>query len=257
MGRKTVGKHRKKRGIPFLNIAIIICALGVAISAGILLSFYFEYKKGDDLMEGIARYVTVPAQDNESEEEKFTVDYDALAAINPDFIGWLYLDGTVINYPVVQGEDNAYYLNHVFEGEQHKYGSIFMDSRNHARFSDTNTVIYGHRMNSGAMFGTLIEYKDQEYYEQHPVFMLYTKEQVYRLEIFAAYEVAAKMENMPLNFSAEEEYQTYLNSAYEQSEIQTDVSVGVTDRIVTFSTCTKTDKNKRFIVQAKLVPVSQ
>ena len=132
-----------------------------------------------------------------------------------------------------------------------------MDSRNHARFWDTNTVIYGHRMNSGAMFGTLIEYKNQEYYDQHPVFMLYTKEQVYRLEIFAAYEVDAKMENVPFNFATDEQYRAYLDSAIAQSNIQTDVSVDVTDRIVTLSTCTKTSQSKRFIVQAKLVAVSE
>ncbi len=256
MREKKAGKHSKKTAKPFLNIAIIVCALGAVICVGILLSSYFEYKKGDDLMDGMTQYVTIPQGDN-GENEAFIVDYDALAAINPDFIGWLYLDGTVINYPVVQGEDNSYYLNHVFEGEQHKYGSIFMDSRNHARFWDTNTVIYGHRMNSGAMFGTLIEYKNQEYYDQHPVFMLYTKEQVYRLEIFAAYEVDAKMENVPFNFATDEQYRAYLDSAIAQSNIQTDVSVEVTDRIVTLSTCTKTSQSKRFIVQAKLVAVSE
>lgn len=256
MREEMAGKHSKKREKAILNIAMIVCALGAVVCIGILLSYYFEYKKGDELMEEIAQYVSIP-QENASEDEKFLVDYDALAEINPDFVGWLYLEGTVINYPVVQGEDNNYYLSHVFEGEQHKYGSIFMDYRNHANFEDFNTVIYGHRMNSGAMFGSLIEYKNQEYYEQHPVFMLYTKEQVYRLEIFAAYEIEAKMENVPFHFATDEEYQAYLDSAMAQSDIQTDVSVNTSEHIVTLSTCTKTNQNKRFIVQAKLVAVSE
>ena len=256
MREVNAGKHSKKKKKTFLNIAIIACALVAVICVGILLSSHFEYKKGDNLMDGMTQYVSTP-QGSNGANETLTVDYDALAAINPDFIGWLYLDGTVINYPVVQGEDNTYYLNHVFEGEQHKYGSIFMDSRNHARFWDTNTVIYGHRMNSGAMFGSLIEYKNQEYYDQHPVFMLYTKEQIYRLEVFAAYEIDAKMENVPFNFTTDEAYRAYLDSAMEQSDIQTGVSVDVTERIVTLSTCTKTSQSKRFIVQAKLVAVSE
>ena len=88
MREKKAGKHSKKTAKPFLNIAIIVCALGAVICAGILLSSYFEYKKGDDLMDGMTQYVTIPQGDN-GENEAFTVDYDALAAINPDFIGWL------------------------------------------------------------------------------------------------------------------------------------------------------------------------
>ena len=207
----------------------------------------------------IAQYAGFTGEDTEGQEGEaaaLTVDFDALLAINPDFVGWLYSEGTVINYPVVQGEDNDYYLTHVFDGQEHKYGSIFLDKNTQADFTDTNTLIHGHRMNSGAMFGTLPEYAKQEYFEQHKVLMLYTPSKNYRLEVFAAYEVPANTQSVPLNFSDMAEYQEYLDAAAEKSLIRSDVSVSTEDQIVTLSTCTRTDSQKRFIVQAKLVPVS-
>ena len=255
--RKIADKSKKPRKkIVLLNIAIAVCALIVLGCGAVLLASQLEYRKGDEMMQGITQYAGFVGAHDQSEEPEFVVDYDALLAINPDFVGWLYSEGTVINYPVVQGEDNDYYLTHVFEGQEHKYGSIFLDQGNSPDFSDANTLVHGHRMNSGAMFGSLVEYAKQEYYEQHKALMLYTKSQSYRLEVFAAYEVPAKVESLPLRFASEADYQDYLNAAYEKSSIQTDVAVGTGDRIVSLSTCTKTDSQKRFVVQAKLVPVS-
>lgn len=255
---KETRKKNRRRNI-LLNCAMVICAAVAVVSAGMLIASYLEYKQGDALMEGIAQYAGFTGEDTEGQEGEaaaLTVDFDALLAINPDFVGWLYSEGTVINYPVVQGEDNDYYLTHVFDGQEHKYGSIFLDKNTQADFTDTNTLIHGHRMNSGAMFGTLPEYAKQEYFEQHKVLMLYTPSKNYRLEVFAAYEVPANTQSVPLNFSDMAEYREYLDAAAEKSLIRSDVSVSTEDQIVTLSTCTRTDSQKRFIVQAKLVPVS-
>ena len=245
-------KKNKRR---MLNFAVAGCILVALVCAGIFVGQMLEYKKGDQLMQEAAQYAGWGTYE-EGEEPKFVVDFDALRAVNQEVRGWLYSEGTVINYPILQSADNDYYLTHTLEGETHKYGSIFIDCNSQGDFSDANTLVHGHRMNSGAMFGSLIEYAKQEYYEQHPVLMLYTPAGEYRLEIFAAYEIPASMEYVPLKFASDAEYRAYLDGAYEKSLIKADVAVGTGDRIVTLSTCTKTDSQKRFLVQAKLVSVS-
>lgn len=255
--RKIAGandKPEKKKRI-LLNIAIAGCILVALTCAGMFVGQMLEYKKGDRLMEEAAQYAGWGTYE-EGEEPKFVVDFDALRAVNPEVCGWLYSEGTVINYPILQSADNDYYLTHTLEGETHKYGSIFVDCNSQGDFSDANTLIHGHRMNSGAMFGSIVKYAEQEYYEQHPVLMLYTPAGEYRLEIFAAYEIPASMEYVPLKFASDAEYRAYLDRVYEKSLIRTGVAVGTGDRIVTLSTCTKTDSQKRFLAQAKLVPVS-
>ena len=115
------------------------------------------------------------------------IDFVSLKEINEDVVGWLYLPDTVINYPVVQGEDNSYYLKHLVDGSYNANGSLFVDYHNKMDFSDDNTLIYGHHMDSGKMFATLVKYKNQEFYDAHPVAYFLTEEKDYKIEIFSGY----------------------------------------------------------------------
>ena len=92
---------------------------------------------------------------------------------------------TGLNYPIVQAEDNDYYLYRLLDGTWNKNGTIFMDYVNRSDFSDQNTLVYGHHMKSGAMFGALVQYKKQEFYDAHPYLYLYTPQQSYRLDLIA------------------------------------------------------------------------
>ena len=88
--------------------------------------------------------------------------------MNPNVIGWIEIPGLSISYPVVQGTDNAYYLHHLFTGEYNSSGSIFADWHNQPDFADPNTIVYGHNMKNGSMFGTLSHYQDQALWEASP-----------------------------------------------------------------------------------------
>ena len=115
-----------------------------------------------------------------------TIDFAGLEEINEDCVAWIYIEDTAINYPVVQGSDNSYYLKHLIDGKWNSAGCIFLDSRVDSDISDRHSIIYGHHMKDGTMFSGLTKYKKQDYYEAHPAGLLITPEQTYRIEFFPA-----------------------------------------------------------------------
>ena len=112
------------------------------------------------------------------------VDFNKLEEINPDVIAWIEIPGLEISYPVVQGRDNDYYLHHLITGENHKSGSIFMDFHNQENLSDRNSIIYGHNMKDGSMFGTLDQYQSQALYRNYPCFICIVPGYIYEYQIF-------------------------------------------------------------------------
>ena len=108
----------------------------------------------------------------ETQEETVMVDFAALQAINPDIVAWLRIPG-VLEYPVVRGEDNSYYLNHTVQKTYNIAGSIFLDYRNERDFSDRKNIIYGHNMKDGSMFQGLHKYENEQYLETHNKVYLY------------------------------------------------------------------------------------
>ena len=125
------------------------------------------------------------------------IDFGALAAVNGDLAGWLRIEETAVDYPLVQGADNDHYLNHLFDGTANKSGAIFIDSRNDRNFEDQNTLIYGHHMRDGSMFASLVNYKEQAYYDEYPVMLLFTPGGNYLVEFFAGYTVPIRDEALP------------------------------------------------------------
>ena len=202
----------------------------------------------------------VPDADDETADEQETthtapdellsVDFDTLQSVNPDIRAWLYMSGSSIHYPVLQAEDNSTYLYRLADGSANAHGSLFIDCRNAGDFSDWNTLIYGHNMKDGSMFGGLKKYRKQAYYDAHPEMTLFTPEKTYRMEIFAAVttDVGAAVYRVP---AAREERDELVQWAQRNSEIECDVSIGTEDRIVTLSTCTGGDDD-RFVVLAVL-----
>lgn len=203
---------------------------------------------------------SVPDADDETADEQETthtapdellsVDFDTLQSVNPDIRAWLYMSGSSIHSPVLQAEDNSTYLYRLADGSSNAHGSLFIDCRNAGDFSDWNTLIYGHNMKDGSMFGGLKKYRKQAYYDAHPEMTLFTPEKTYRMEIFAAVttDVSAAVYRVP---AAREERDELVQWAQRNSEIECDVSIGTEDRIVTLSTCTGGDDD-RFVVLAVL-----
>lgn len=174
------------------------------------------------------------------------VDFDTLAEINPDVVGWLYCPDTILSYPVVQGEDNDYYLHHLFDGIENRAGCLFLDSRCQG-LSGQNSVIYGHYMKNGTQFTTLANYKDQTYYDEHPTLFLITPDCVLTIELFSAYVTATDGDAWQLTFSSEEEYAAWLTDVQARSCFSSKSTPSTSDRVITFSTCDYTFPNARFV----------
>lgn len=181
------------------------------------------------------------------------IDFDALTGINRDVAAWLILDGTAIDYPVVRGTDNAYYLNRLYNKEINRGGTIFIDNACSRTFSGRNTVIYGHNMSDGSMFAGLLGYKQQSYYDTHPVMRLYTPAANYQVEVFAAFATGDDYDGVArVSFSGSADFTGYVNECVRKSGISTGVSVGAGDKIITLVTCSDNYDNTRYLVMGRL-----
>ena len=239
--------------------AIIMAIISFGIAAYFAGKIYYteqEYAEGDAVYEEILEQavVTMPevpgenpepdgeaesqiAQESQKEERDSIVpeiDFAALKAVNEDVVGWLYLPDTVISYPVVQGEDNSYYLKHLVDGTYNANGCLFMDYKNQRNLMDDNTLIYGHHMDSGKMFASLVKYKNQEFYDTHPVMYFLTEDGTYQVELFAGYTTTADAGAYMISISTREEKIEWLKEMFHSSDFFADVTVSALDHIVTW-----------------------
>lgn len=255
--------HHLKRWVLYLLILICLSAMGYCIYRIVVpLS---EYDQGTRAYANLYQRIRPPAttaSPNASpsttpESSTQTLDFAALEQINGEFIGWLVCEGTVINYPVVQGDDNTYYLNHLFDGTRNKLGTLFVDCNNAPPFSDFNTVIYGHHMKNGSMFASLVNYKQQAYFDQHPTLMFLTPNGDYEIQLFSGYVTDAVSESFRSTFTDETDFLNFLQNTRKQSNFTSDVVVASTDRIVTLVTCTYEYSDARYVLHGKLVPLDE
>lgn len=253
--------------VKILLIVLCVVCLGVFCYSGYqLFSTLNEYKVAQRSYDKLSEeFVTTdtpapteaPVTEVEDAQDKevspISVDFEKLLAQNEDVCGWLYSADTVINYPVAQGSDNNEYLHHLLDGTYNSSGTLFVDCECGPEFSGTNTVIYGHNMKDGSMFNSLTNYKDQSYYDAHPVLYLNTPTINYKIEVFSAYICNYDSDTYTRDFYSAEDYAAWLAKMSSQSDFVSDVEVTANDRVVTLSTCTYEYDNARFVVQGKLV----
>lgn len=181
-----------------------------------------------------------------------------LKAINEDICGWLRINKTNIDYPIVQGKDNLQYLNKNYEKEFSSAGSIFLDYRNSFTFEDDYSILYGHNMHHNTMFSDLTAYKDQEFLDEHTEGRLYLEDKTYKIEIFA-YDIIDAYANTIYNVNNYKndknlEIASYIkNNAITKKELQ----IESTDKIIVFSTCVVSQHSSRAIVAARLQEETQ
>lgn len=192
-----------------------------------------------------------PEQDMAMLEE---LDLDALREVNGDVVGWIAIPGTQLSYPVLQGTDNQYYLNHTWQKQRNGVGAIFLDYRLDAGLTDFYTLIYGHRMHNGTMFGSLARYGDDKgYWKEHPSVYLTLEEGVKRYDVFAAFEASVQSHVYRRGFSEREDREAFIAWCLEQSVIDTGVRPTADGRIITLSTCTQSGgAATRWVVLAAL-----
>lgn len=182
-----------------------------------------------------------------------TVDFDALLAENEDIAGWIYCEGTNINYPVVQGKDNDYYLTHSYDRKASNAGAIFVDAGNRPQFADSNTILYGHHMKNGGMFAHLGDFSDQEFFDAHPVMWLLTPEQTYRVELFGGYLTKAGSDSYTIFTGECEEFNDYLERALAASDVQAETQTPPDGRYIMLSTCEYDFEDARYVLHGHLV----
>ncbi len=254
----------KKRTNWMLALFMLIAFGTFLFAAGKLLQIYLEYQKGKDTYEELLEYVQEPQEDDEKEphgesepEEPespyLQVDFVGLKSEIPDVIAWIQIPALEISYPVVQGKDNAYYLQHMPSGETSKNGSIFVDYHNHADFSDKNTIVYGHNMKDKSMFGTLDNYQNKELYQQYPCFYIYIPGYVLEYQIISCYAGRIGSVGYTYGFPEQEDFQVFLEQILSCAGYDTGVNVTTEDRIVTLSTCVNSNRDYRYLIHGKLV----
>lgn len=177
-----------------------------------------------------------------------TIDFAGLKEINDDCVAWIYIEDTAINYPVVQGSDNSYYLKHLIDGKWNSAGCIFLDFRVDGAIADRHSIIYGHHMKNGTMFSGLTQYKKQPYYDEHPEGLLITPEATYRIEFFAGYVAKVSDPAWQILFESDEAYEVWLNDIVKRSWFEPRLLPAVTDNILTLSTCSYEFDNARFVL---------
>lgn len=259
-----------------LRTALIIILAGVFVFSGIkLVSALREYKIAEDIYSAereavfhIVEYEeptsapsvtsTPEAADDPEETEdyeyfpKVNIDFDALLETNPEVIGWIWIPATNVSYPLVRADDNDKYLHRTYNSVYNSSGSIFMDYRNSAQLTDMNSIIYGHNMNNGAMFGKLKRFTEQEYFEENRYVYIFTPELTYKYEIFSAYVTTAGSESYTFPVS-EDELQGYIDYAVSSSAIESDTVPAADDTLIMLSTCTSRISYERFVVHAVLI----
>ena len=258
-----------RRLIRFLLFAV---ALGAILFSGSrLLGYYRETGEGaavtqelmDTALSPIVASPTAAPETGVTEEVEeeydeyapFTVDFEALWAESADIVAWLYCEDTPINYPIVQGEDNQFYVEHLPDGTWNGVGTLFLDCVNEPDFSDFHSIIYGHNMLNDSMFGVVTDYYQQEYYEEHPVMYLMTPEQYYKVELVGGVVTPVDSWLYDLGFTDPAKKAAFLNEIHQKSTFIPAVQYGENDRFLTLSTCTYDFENARYLLVGKLVPI--
>lgn len=176
--------------------------------------------------------------------------YDAYYRINPDYQGWLEVPGTRIDYPVVRGKDNTFYLDRNFQKEKDILGSVFMDYRNVGMGIDTHTIIYGHYTRTGAMFGELDRYLSKDYLEANPEFTFTDPHTTRRYRIFSVHVSPSEGSMIQMVFK-EGEYAAFLTMLKERSAVDLGaVSVGPDQKILSLITCNYAIRDGRLFIHA-------
>ncbi len=257
-------RQRKRR------IVIAVCALVCVASLGYFTAYYRAAAKNAQQIEELVAMkeagakntgeVTIHYTSTEIEVPDVLNEYAEILSMNENLIGWVKIDGTVIDYPVMQTDDNEYYLKHNFNEEEDNNGCIFMDYQCDVVKGCDNIILYGHKMQSGKMFGTLNKYSKKSYYEEHPIIefdTIYEKGEyqimyVFRSKVYSEEEVTFKYYQF-INADSAKEFNSYMNEMAALSLYDTGVTASYGDQLLTLSTCDYYATGGRFVVVAKKI----
>ncbi len=254
------------------KMLIAACLFMCIISFGYLGAYYQVSAKSAREFEELSALREAGAQSSNTKEVKIhytddTVDipdilpeYSLIHQKNQRLIGWVKIDDTIIDYPVMQTVNNEYYLDHNFNQEEDRNGCIFMDYQCDVIKGCDNIILYGHHMKSGKMFGTLNKYSKESYYEEHPTIQFdtiyekgtYQVMYVFRSKVYSEEDVTFKYYQF-INAASEKEFHSAMNEMAALSLYDTGVTASYGDKLLTLSTCDYQEKAGRFVVVAKKI----
>lgn len=246
-------------------INIILVAI-IIVCLSIIGYKYYNYNKDDKLNSEIQDLQPVINEASDS-ENNFSGENDGqdqskegnyvnsaneeeLKSINSDYKMWIQIENTNINYPVVQGSDNDYYLKHNFRKESNISGTVFVESANDID-NDKNIILYGHNMRNGTMFNNITNYKEESFFNEDNKINIIMNNTLYEYEVFSVYVKNVSEVNLAIGFASEDEFINYAYNEAEESLYKKDVDFSAEDNLITLVTCSYEFTDARTIVVAR------
>ena len=170
---------------------------------------------------------------------------------NEDVIGWIRIEGTRVDYPVAQAKDDTYYMTYDIEKNKSEHGAIFLDYRCDAASLRGANIVFGHHMKDGSMFASLVRYKDEAFFESHPLIEFSTLKKTYQWEVFAVFITDPSYDYLLTEFTGSDQYLAFITTMQEKSIYKTAISLSASDDILLLSTCTYESDDARLVVVAR------
>lgn len=246
-------------------INIILVAI-IIVCLSIIGYKYYNYNKDDKLNSEIQDLQPVineasdsdnnSSGENDGQDQSKEGNYvnsaneEELKSINSDYKMWIQIENTNINYPVVQGSDNDYYLKHNFRKESNISGTVFVESANDID-NDKNIILYGHNMRNGTMFNNITNYKEESFFNEDNKINIIMNNTLYEYEVFSSYVKNVSEVNLAIGFASEDEFINYAYNEAEESLYKKDVDFSAEDNLITLVTCSYEFTDARTIVVAR------
>lgn len=276
--KRIIVFFKTRKAVFWYRVIIIVCILIFAGSLTKLFMIFHEYNSAVTEYEDIADEFTIKNEDvtgagvsvtetsvkvvqtDENGKETvfvfqpLNVDFASLKAINEDVIGWIQFETFNLSYPIVKDPGDNYYLRRTIKKQNNSAGSLFISTFNNGDFQDTNTIIFGHNMRNGSMFGQLGRYKQESYFRNNQYFRIYTPNGMQRYQIFSVYKADVDGSAYSIwSWTGGKEYKEWIEELKSNSMYETGVGITENDIIVTLSTCVTGEDEKRLVLHAKLI----
>lgn len=251
--RQNKKNNKLKTIILLLLVIIFICGISYIIY------YFYNSNKEKQVNENILNKVDIDTTQITDTKTERMLQVEELKKENQDIVGWIEIKGTNINYPVLQGTDNQYYMKHTYTKDYSKDGSIFLDKSYDWNIPSNNLLLYGHNNKNGTMFQDLLKYKEESFYKEHPSIRFTTIDEDCQYEIISAFLSRVYYEDEQnvfryyyfVNAETEQEYNDFVNNAKKVSIYDTGVTATYGDQLLTLSTCEYSQEDGRFAVVAK------
>lgn len=256
-----MANHTDKKETSYKKLIIILLVVIMICAIILIVKIKLDEHKENEMQREVSKVldiIDVPSEGVTPIVTERMIQVKELQKENPDIVGWLEIDGTNINYPVLQGKDNDYYLKHNYKHEYISTGSIFLDKDYDFNKPSSNLLIYGHRNKVGLMFDELVKYKDEDFYKEHNTIRFTTADEDTEYEIMSAFKSRVYYTDETdvfryyyfIDAQNEAEYDEYVTNCKKSSLYDTGFVAEYGEQLLTLSTCDYEQENGRFVVVA-------